>query len=364
MSRRGTAAAAAVMAGAALTAAACGGSGDSEAKGATPPPATSGAQGGGQKTAPPAKQPIILAFGGDTHFEGQLRARLGNPSTALGPVAKQLRAADLTMLNLETAITTGGTPAPGKQFTFRAPPSAFKALKAAGVDVVSMANNHGMDYMQGGLRDSLLAIKRTGFPVVGIGKNADAAYKPYRVTVKGNKLAIVGATQVLDDNLIQAWTATDSQGGLASAKNVPRMVQAVKEARKGSDVVIVHLHWGAELQPCPLPRQKELARQLVEAGADIIVGGHAHIPLGGGYLNDTYVHYGMGNFVFYSARGKTAESGVLYLKVEDGKVTKDKWAPARITNGIPIPLKGAEAQAAVKRWNALRSCTGLDARPS
>ena len=364
MSRRGTAAAAAVRAGAALTAAACGGSGDSEAKGATPPPATSGAQGGGQKTAPPAKQPIILAFGGDTHFEGQLRARLGNPSTALGPVAKQLRAADLTMLNLETAITTGGTPAPGKQFTFRAPPSAFKALKAAGVDVVSMANNHGMDYMQGGLRDSLLAIKRTGFPVVGIGKNADAAYKPYRVTVKGNKLAIVGATQVLDDNLIQAWTATDSQGGLASAKNVPRMVQAVKEARKGSDVVIVHLHWGAELQPCPLPRQKELARQLVEAGADIIVGGHAHIPLGGGYLNDTYVHYGMGNFVFYSANGQTAKSGVLFLKVQDGKVVKDKWSPALIQGGIPIPMKGAAAKAELKRWNGLRGCTGLSARPS
>lgn len=364
MGRRGKAAAVAAMAAVALTAAACGGSGDSEADGATPPPATSAAEGGEPTPKPPVKEPIILAFGGDTHFEGQLRARLGNPATALGPVAKQLRAADLAMINLETAITTGGTPAPGKQFTFRAPPSAFKALKAAGVDVVSMANNHGMDYMEGGLRDSLAAIKQARFPVVGIGKNADAAFKPYRVTVKGNKLAIVGATQVLDDNLIQAWTATDTKGGLASAKNVPRMVQAVKEARKGSDVVIVHLHWGAELQPCPLPRQKELAQQLVEAGADIIVGGHAHIPLGGGYMNGSYVHYGMGNFVFYSANGQTAKSGVLLLKVQNGKVVKDKWNPALIQGGVPIPMKGAAAQAELKRWNGLRGCTGLSARPS
>ena len=364
MGRRGKAAAVAAVAAVALTAAACGISGDSDAEGVTPPPATSGADGGEPKPAPPPKEPIILAFGGDTHFEGQLRARLGNPATALGPVAKQLRAADFAMINLETAITTGGTPAPGKQFTFRAPPSAFKALKAAGVDVVSMANNHGMDYMEGGLRDSLAAIKQTRFPVVGIGKNADAAYKPYRVTVKGNKLAIVGATQVLDDNLIQAWTATDTKGGLASAKNVPRMVQAVKEARKGSDVVIVHLHWGAELQPCPLPRQKELAQQLVEAGADIIVGGHAHIPLGGGYLDGSYVHYGMGNFVFYSAHGQTAKSGVLLLKVQDGKVVKDKWNPALIQGGIPIPMKGAAAQAELKRWNGLRGCAGLSVRPS
>ncbi|MFF4236226.1 CapA family protein [Actinomadura geliboluensis] len=365
MSRRGKAAVAAVLVGTAMTAAACGGSGDSEAEGAGPPSATSGAAGGGGATKPPApaKEPIIIAFGGDTHFEGQLRARLGNPSTALGPVARQLRAADFTMLNLETAITTGGTPAPGKQYAFRAPATAFKALKAAGVDVVSMANNHGMDFMDGGLRDSLAAIKRTGFPVVGIGKDEDDAFKPYRVTVKGNKLAVVGATQVLDDNLIQAWTATDTKGGLASAKNVPRMVQAVKEARKGSDVVIVHLHWGAELQPCPLPRQKELAQQLVEAGADIIVGGHAHIPLGGGYMDNAYVHYGMGNFVFYSANGQTAKSGVLFLKVQDGKVTKDKWSPALISGGVPIPMKGAAAKAELKRWNGLRGCTGLSASP-
>lgn len=363
---RGKAVTAAVMAGTvALAAAACGDSGDSEAKGATSPPApTGGGQGSPASREPSARQPIILAFGGDTHFEGSLRSRLANPATALGPVARQLRAADLAMVNLETAITTGGTPAPGKAFTFRAPATAFTALKGAGVDVTSMANNHGMDFMEGGLRDSLAAIERSGFPVVGIGNNADEAYRPYRVTVKGNKVAVIGATQVLDDNLIERWTATDTKGGLASAKNIPRMVQAVKEARKGSDVVIVHLHWGQELKPCPLPRQQDLAKQLVAAGADIVVGGHAHVPLGGGYMNGSYVHYGMGNFVFSSASGKTAESGVLFLRVENGKITKDKWAPARISGGLPIPLKGAAAASGVKRWNALRGCTGLQARPS
>ena len=359
MGKRGKAVAAAIMV-VALGGAACGGSDAPEAEGAT----SSGGGGGGKPPQPPAKQPIVLAFGGDTHFEGPLRSRLSNPATALGPVAKQLSAADLAMVNLETAITTGGTPAPGKQFAFRAPPSAFKALKGAGVDVTSMANNHGMDFMEEGLRDSLAAIKRSGFPVVGIGRNADEAYRPYRVTVKGNKVAIVGATQVLDDHLIQAWTATDTKGGLASAKDVPRMVQAVKEARQGSDVVVVHLHWGEELKGCPLPRQQELAKKLVAAGADVVVGGHAHIPLGGGYMNGKYVHYGMGNFLFSSANGKTAESGVLFLRVQNGKITKDKWAPARISGGLPIPLKGASAQSAVKRWNALRSCTGLQASPS
>jgi poly-gamma-glutamate capsule biosynthesis protein CapA/YwtB (metallophosphatase superfamily) len=292
-----------------------------------------------------------------------LRSRLASPATALGPISATLRRADLSMVNLETAITTGGTPAPGKQFTFRAPATAFTALKAGGVDVVSMANNHGMDYMESGLNDSLQAIKRTRFPTVGIGRDADDAYKPYRVTVKGNRLAIIGATQVLDDHLISAWTATDAKGGLASAKNVTRMVQAVREARKGADAVIVHLHWGGELEPCPLPRQRELADQLVRAGADVIVGGHAHIPLGGGFLRGRYVHYGLGNFVFYSANGQTANSGVLLLRLQGRKVTKAVWKPARISGGLPRLLSGSAAGAELTRWNGLRRCTGLSATP-
>ena len=348
----------------ALTAGACGGdSGTPEARGAT------GTAGPGAGTAPstppaPTKQPIIMAFGGDVHFEGILRPRLNNPATALGPIARTLKAADLAMVNLETAITTGGTPAPNKQFTFRAPASAFTALKAAGVDVTSMANNHGMDYMESGLRDSLKAIRATGFPTVGIGRNADEAYRAHRVTVKGNRVAIVGATQVLDDHLIPAWTATDTKGGLASAKNVERMVRAVRDAAKGSDIVVVYLHWGQEMATCPLPRQQELARRLTEAGADAIVGGHAHVPQGGGYLKGTYVHYGLGNFVFYSANGPTAASGVLVLRFENGRVTADKWKPARISGGLPRLLTGSAGAAELKRWTSLRGCTGLSARPS
>ncbi|MFB4320025.1 CapA family protein [Actinomadura sp. 21ATH] len=363
--RRNTVVMTALGGAAALALAACGGggSGTPEAEGATEQPRRAASS--PASPAAPAKQPITLAFGGDVHFEGILRPRLANPSTALGPIARTLRAADLSMVNLETAITTGGTKAPGKEFAFRAPPSALKALKAAGVDVTSMANNHGMDYMDSGLRDSLRAIRSTGFPTVGIGRNADEAYKAHRVTVKGNRLAIVGATQVLDDHLIPAWTATDTKGGLASAKNVPRMVQAVKDAAKGSDVVIVHLHWGAELEPCATPVQRQLAKQLADAGADVIVGGHAHIPQGGGYMGGAYVHYGLGNFVFYSANGQTANSGVLVLRVQDGKVTADKWKPARISGGLPRLLTGAAGAAELKRWKGLRSCTGgLTARPS
>jgi poly-gamma-glutamate capsule biosynthesis protein CapA/YwtB (metallophosphatase superfamily) len=316
------------------------------------------------KVKKPERRPYTIAFGGDVHFEGSLRNRLATPSTALGPIAEVLRDADLAMVNLETAITTGGTPAPGKRFTFRAPPAALTALKASGVDVASMANNHGMDYMETGLADSLAAIKESKFPVVGIGANSTQAYKPFRKTVNGNRVAIIGATQVLDDEFVQVWTATPDKGGLASAKDEARLLQAVRQARKKSDTVIVYLHWGTELRNCPNPAQLSLGPKLVDAGADVVVGGHAHILLGAGYIGNSYVSYGLGNFVFYSSSsGTTGRTGVLTLTIKGRKVLKDQWRPATIQGGIPIEMTGTARTQAIAGWRALRSCTGLAASP-
>jgi len=313
--------------------------------------------------ATPERRPYTIAFGGDVHFEGILRPRLNDPRTALGPIARVLRKADLAMVNLETAITTGGTPAPGKQYTFRAPAGALTALKAAGVDVASMANNHGMDYMDTGLADTLTAVRKARFPVVGIGKDEAQAYKPFRRTVNGNRVAIIGATQVLDAEFIQAWTATRDKGGLASAKNEARLITAVRQARKNSDTVIVHLHWGTELQKCPNEAQLSLAPKLVKAGADVVVGGHAHILLGAGYLDNSYISYGMGNFIFYNSDpATTGRTGVLTLTIEGRKVLKDSWTPATIQGGLPVPMTGAARSAAIADWKALRSCAGLAAR--
>jgi hypothetical protein len=311
----------------------------------------------------PTGEPVTLAFGGDVHFEGAIESRLAtNPATALGPIAGVLRRADLAVVNLETAITERGTPAP-KDFTFRAPPSALTALDKAGVDVASMANNHGLDFGQVGLRDSLAAAKAAKFPVVGVGRNADEAYRPYQVTVKGQRIAVIGATQVLDSSLAAAWTAGDDKPGMASAYEEATLLAAVREARASADTVVVDLHWGRELVNCPIDRQRALAPKLVAAGADVVVGSHAHILLGGGYLRGAYVHYGLGNFVFYSRGGLTAQSGVLLLTTQGRAVTASRWVPATISGGIPIPLQGAAATRAVSSWQSLRRCTGLSAKP-
>ena len=235
-----------------------------------------------------AVEPVTLAFGGDVHFEGVLRSKLdADPGHVLDAIAPTLSAADIAMVNLETAITERGSPE-AKNYTFRAPPSALVALRGAGIDVATMANNHGVDFGSVGLADSLTAIHASGFPVVGIGANAAEAYAPYRRTVHGDRVAIIGATQVIDEALIPEWTATATNGGVASAKNVDRLVAAVRSARRTSDTVVVYVHWGIESHTCPSSNQEALAHALVAAGADVVVGSHTHRLLSGGRLGRAF----------------------------------------------------------------------------
>jgi poly-gamma-glutamate capsule biosynthesis protein CapA/YwtB (metallophosphatase superfamily) len=310
----------------------------------------------GRTTSP--GRPVTIAFGGDVHFEGASRQALSGGLAAITPL---LAGADLAMVNLETAITTAGTPAGDKQYVFRAPPSAFNALARAGVDVVTMANNHGMDYGVPGLRDSLAAATAARFPVVGIGIDRDAALAAHIFRVRGQRVAFLGATQVLDSDLAAAWTAGTNKPGLASAKEEERLVQAVHEARTKADTVVVDLHWGQEQSSCPLARQQSLAQRLVDAGADVVVGSHAHVLLGGGYLGRAYVDYGLGNFVFYARSGPGSQSGVLSVTVQGRSVLRTTWSPAVIRAGVPHPLTGSAATAARAAWERLRACTGLSA---
>ena len=304
---------------------------------------------------------ITIAFSGDNYFEGALRTRLdADPATAVGPFAEVLRGADLAIGNLETAIAVGGTRAAGKQFAFRAPPAAVDALRAAGYDAVSMANNHGLDYGSDGLAETL-AVKRAqpdAF-LIGIGGEEDEAFAPFVAEVKGQRVAVIAATQVLDSSLIQAWTATATQGGMASAKRVDRLVEEVRAARAAADTVVVFLHWGIEKETCPSADQQSLAATLVEAGADVVVGGHAHRLQGGGRLGNAVVHYGLGNFLFKENSAEGARTGVFEVTVTGRRVDGYRWIPGRISGSVPRPLAGEEAAAELAYWQDLRSCAGL-----
>lgn len=307
-------------------------------------------------------RPVTLAFGGDVHFEGSLGGRLAaDPATALdGNIAKLLSGSDLSMTNFESALVYGSCPDPQpKQFVFYAPPSAVTAFKAAHVSVVTEANNHGEDCGQAGLAQSLAIAKNAHFAIIGVGRDAAQAFAPYRAVIHGQRIAIIAATEVIDSDLIAAWTATGSQPGLASAYQERELVAAVQAARKTADTVVVFLHWGTETQECPNSIQEPLAIALVKAGADIVVGTHAHVQLGAGYLGSAFVDYGLGNLAFYDTTPPETYSGSLLITVTGRHIDSYRWHPALIESGLPIPQTGPAATAAVRRWYSLRHCTDL-----
>ncbi len=331
----------------------------------TSPPATTTATTLPPTTAPRGPlgsgEPVSFAFGGDVHFEGGLRTKLvADPEGVLAPIAPILSAADVAVVNLETAITDRGT-AEDKEYVFRAPAIALNALGGAGVDTATLANNHGIDYGSQGLEDTLSAEQFTGFDLIGVGHDAAEAFAPHRMDVKGQRIAIFGATQVIDGQFVRAWTATDTQAGLASAKSADRLVAAVQAARLDSDTVVVYMHWGVEQQDCPTQTQKLLAQQLVDAGADMVVGSHAHEQQGGGRLGSAFVDYGLGNFVFYNEEGTAGVTGVLQVTATGRQIDSYAWVPAQIRGGVPRPLEGQAAERGSAAWNDLRDCTGLAA---
>jgi hypothetical protein len=310
---------------------------------------------------------VTLGFGGDVHFAGAVGANLTkDPSTALGTTIPQLfSGAQLRMVNLETAVTDGTCPEPqSKPYIFDAPASAVTALKSATVSVTTEANDHGLDCGPQGLSQNLTIASKADYPILGIGDTAAQAFAPYRVTINGQRVAIITATQVIADNLVSTWTASSTQPGVASAIDPTQLVRAVQQVRRSADTVIVYLHWGTEPQACPNPQQEPLAEQLIKAGADIVVGSGTHVLLGAGYFGGAYVDYGLGNLAFYDDTAPETDSGTLIVTARGRHITGAVWRPATILDGVPQPLTGTPATTAVTSWNAARSCTNLSPTPT
>jgi poly-gamma-glutamate synthesis protein (capsule biosynthesis protein) len=311
---------------------------------------------------------ITLAFAGDVHFEAHLARLLESPRGALGPIAGTLREADVAMLNLESAITERGRRDPKEledadnRYHFRTSPPALDVLADAGVDVVTVANNHVGDFGRVGLLDTLAAARDAEVEVIGVGRDATEAFTPYRVTEEGVDLAFLAADSVFREGSSTVWAAGRGTAGLAAAREARpgALLEAVRAAAEVDDVVVVYLHWGREHQACPTQKQRLLGRQLAEAGADVVVGSHSHVLGGAGWSGDTYVAYGLANFVWYHNR--QPETGVLSLRVDRDGVVDEAWTPARIAaGGRPRPLSGPARGAAVNRWADLQRCSGLAA---
>ncbi|MFM8999633.1 MAG: CapA family protein [Actinomycetota bacterium] len=240
---------------------------------------------------------------------------------------------DLTIVNLECPATTVVDPVV-KTFNFRCDPLALPAMRSAGVEVANQANNHAFDQGASGLLDSLVQVRAAGIATVGAGRTLAEAMAPAIVEVGGWRIAIVGIGQVLDP----PWmTATADRPGTTNGHDTEQVLAAIRGAAAVADLVVVGIHWGIELDTAPRGFQVALAQRMVEAGADIVFGHHAHRLQPLGWVGGRPVFYGLGNFVWPRLSTAGATTAVARVLVRPDGTIEAALVPATIVeNGRPV----------------------------
>ena len=252
-------------------------------------------------------QPVRLLFSGDIYLSDHvLNAydRAGDISGVLDDGYRSLIGeADYFAANQEFPFSSRGQQAPDKQYTFRLPESRVSLMNEIGVDLVTLANNHALDFGTDALLDTVSTLDQVGILHVGAGADSEAARQPAIVDVNGVRVGFIGASRVIP---VASWTAGASSPGMLTAYDPALLVQTIQETRPLCDYLVVLIHWGVERAEMPVDHQTSLSRQCIDAGADLVVGSHPHVLQGIEYYRGKPIVYSLGNFIFGSSIPRTA----------------------------------------------------------
>ena len=329
---------------------------------ATPPPVDSPAPTAAASPSPTPDGIVTLVAVGDVMLARDL-VTLMAAHGALYPferVVGLLRAGDITIANLEGAFTERGVPEE-KPYTFRTPPRFAPGLAEAGIDIVSLGNNHTADYGEEGIADTLAALDAAGVRYAGAGLDEEAARRPALIEAEGLRIAFLSYTDVLLNTFAGPETA-----GVALA-TVAGIAEDVRAARDNADVVVVSLHSGVEYTDAPAPVQQRLARAAVDAGALLVLGHHPHALQGWEWYGDGLIVYSLGNFVFdldaddLENLGERAfQTAVYSITFSADSILDITIEPVFIDvdENRPRPASGDEAAAIRERIAALNEIAG------
>lgn len=220
-----------------------------------------------------------------------------------------MKSSDIMIANSEFTVSNRGSKIPGKTYTFRAKPERLSIYDEMGVDMVTLANNHVYDYGLDAFNDMLDAFNEYKIPHIGAGHNIEEAKKPYYFIINGYKIAFVSATRA--EKNIMTPGATSDTGGVFRCYDPTDMINLIKELRSSSDYVIPIIHFGCENSHELEEEQVSSAHAYIDAGADMVVGHHAHTLQGVEVYNDKPIIYNLGNFLFNNETIDTALFKVL-----------------------------------------------------
>lgn len=242
--------------------------------------------------------------------------------------------ADIMVANNEFTLSNRGTRL-NKAYTFKGDPKRASIYKEMGVDLVSLANNHIYDYGHDAFIDTLNTLKSQDIAFVGAGNNIEEAKKPYYYIINGYKIAFLNATRA-EKNIITP-EATENKEGVFRCYDPSLFIEEIQKAKQESDYVVALIHWGKEQSHTLEQVQIDTGKKYIDAGADVLVGSHAHVLQGMEIYNGKLIAYNLGDFLF---NDWTTETGILNVNIaNDGKLSY-KFIPCLQSNVKTTILKG------------------------
>lgn len=292
----------------------------------------------------PAPKETVLMFGGDAMLSrvvGSKTVASGDWSWPFAHISSTLAAADLTIINLESPFTIGGNHlVKTGSFSFNADPMMARGLVSAGVDIVSLANNHMMNQSVKGITDTKTVLKENNISYLGADLTEAEARQPVIRVVNGTRFGFL-AYAYPDDY----QTAAATKAGTANL-DIEKMRADIVALKPQVDVVIVLMHAGTEYTAKPNSQQTAFARAAIDAGADLIVGHHPHWVQQVEKYNDKTIIYSLGNLVFDQMWSiETTEGALAEVKFIDGKISGISYIPIVIKDYGQPEIAGDRAQA-------------------
>lgn len=237
-------------------------------------------------------------------------------------ILKIMQESDICYLNHEYTIGESGTATTAKRYTFQAKSERMSLLTEMGVDLVSLSNNHVYDYGPEAMIETCDLLENAGIQYVGGGRNIEEAKKAIYYEVNGLKIGFVAASNAE----VHRYTpqATEDAPGILLAYDMSEYLEVVKEASQNCDYLIAYMHWGTEDSNYLNEQQQSEGRQLLDAGADIVVGGHPHVLQGMEYVDGKPIVYSLGDFWFNK---ETKYTGLLQLRISQDGLEEMSFVP-------------------------------------
>jgi poly-gamma-glutamate synthesis protein (capsule biosynthesis protein) len=284
---------------------------------------------------PSVESVVSIAFVGDILLD-ELPGRLIKKGIdPFKPFSSIINSADIRVGNLECVVATRGSAEPDKPYTFRAHPRTLKVLKRH-FDAVSLANNHSGDFGPAAFSEMLTHLERSGIAYFGGGNNLAEAHAPLLIERKGLRIALLGYNEFFP----RSFEADHDKPGIAwSEDEQVRLDIANARSQHRADIVIPVMHWGWEHEPRASARQNELARLMIDSGADAVVGGHPHVTQNIEFYQGKPIIYSLGNFLFDGFTARDNNTGwLLRLELDHQGVRRWRTFVAHIDGkGVPHP---------------------------